>query len=165
MTHPAARAPWREPMLWLVAALPVLVLAAAVATVAVARQGRVDDSGAHTRRIAQVQIEDLAADREAARLGLRARVAADAARGVLIVDVRGAAGDGPLRLALLHPLDARADRTLALVATPDGWRGETAPWSRQAWDLRLSDPRGRWRLAGRLPASATQASLQPAVAP
>ena len=60
------RAAWREPMLWLVAGLPLAVVAAAFATIYVARHTGIDESAARTRRNAHVQIEDHAADREAA---------------------------------------------------------------------------------------------------
>ena len=160
-----ARPAWREPMTWLVAGLPLAVMVAAIVTIAMARRSPADASDGETRRIAQVQIDDLAPDRAAARLGLQGRLDVDAGAGALTLRF-----DPPvphaerLELALLHPLDEHLDRRFALLRESDAWRGTTAPWpASQAWELRLRSPRGEWRLTGRLVAGTRSATLVPAV--
>jgi uncharacterized protein len=159
---------WREPMLWLVTGLPLLVLVAAAVTLALALRAPVDASATQVRRIAQVQLQDLAPDREAARRGLRARLEVDPARG--LIEVRLATGsdatgvDEHLVLQLLHPVSARHDRLVPLQRAGYHWRAQIEPWSPQAWEVRLAPPRGEWRVGGRLPRGQRDAVLAPAVA-
>jgi hypothetical protein len=159
---------WGEPMLWLVTGLPLLVLVAAAITLALALRAPVDASATQVQRIAQVQLEDLAPDREAARRGLRARLEADPVHGVIEValatggDATGV--DDRLVLHLLHPVSAQHDRVLPLHRAGYRWRAQTDPWSPQDWEVRLSPPRGTWRLAGRLRRGQHATELAPAVA-
>jgi uncharacterized protein len=166
MHAPVRRAQWREPMLWLVAGLPLLVLAAAAATVALARRTPADASAAQVRRIAQVQLEDLAPDRAAAQRGLQATLEADPAAGTVTLRAGSAAlPEQGLELHMLHPLSQAQDRIVLLTRTAGAWRGRTAAWTPHAWELRLQPPHGAWRLTGRLAREAVQARMQPAVAP
>ena len=71
----------------------------------------------------------------------------------------------PLTLELIHPLDARQDRRLALVPHGAGWHGTTAPWAERRWGLRLVAAHAGWRLTGELPANGAGARLRPAVRP
>jgi uncharacterized protein len=160
------RTVWREPMLWLVAGLPLLVLVAAGVTVGLASRAPADAAAAQVRRIAQVQVEDLALDREAARRGLEAALEVSAAAGAITLSANGAGfAEDRLELRMLHPLHASQDRTVVLVRSGDAWHGDTTTWTPQAWELRLQPPQGRWRLTGRLPRDAVRTSMLPAVAP
>ena len=67
-TQPASR----EPMLFLVIALPAAAVAAGIATLVLAMGGAGDAGDARVRRVAQTQTADLAPDLAAARRGLRA---------------------------------------------------------------------------------------------
>ena len=166
MVGEARRAAWREPMAWLVAGLPLAVVVAALLTIHVARRSPADASSGGTRRIAQMQLEDLAPDREAARRGLLARLESEPAQGRLALEF--ASGSGPeveLELSMLHPVDASLDRRLVLQRSGDTWRATTTPWRTHAWSLRLRPSRGDWRLSGRLDGDATHATLSPAVEP
>lgn len=159
---------WREPMLWLVTGLPLLVLAAAAVTLALALRAPVDASATQVRRIAQVQLEDLAPDREAARRGLRARLEVQPALGRIEVTLAAeseAIGDveGPLELQLLHPVSASQDRIVALQREGAHWRARMSPSAPQAWEVRLVSAQGAWRLVGRLPREQRIVALAPAV--
>jgi uncharacterized protein len=160
------RPAWREPMTWLVAGLPLVVIAAAAVTIAIARRSPADASAGDTRRIAQIQIDDLGPDREAARRGLQAQLVVEPRTGR--IDVSFAAGrvdDDALELLLLHPLDEQRDRRLTLHREGPSWRVSTPPWRTQDWELRLRPLRGDWRLAGRIAGNATRATLSPSVPP
>ena len=161
-TFVAPRRAWREPMVWLVAGLPLLGVVAGIAIVVAAlRSGGADALSDGVRRSAQVQVENTAADEEALRRGLAAQLRIDA--GVIEVSLRRGPGDAPaLRLRLLHPGVAARDRELLLPRSGDGrWRAPAGDLAAHAWNLRLEPTGAQWRLAGRLDAGATQADLQP----
>lgn len=159
------RAFWREPMAWLVLGLPLATIVASVVMIALSLRDPADASGNATRRIAQVQMEDLSADREAARRGLQARLETDAASGALrIVLEPDIEASQPLELALRHPTRAESDRRVPLRREGRQWLGQTSPWpATQAWDLQLVDGTGAWRLRGRLQPAASSAGLDPQV--
>jgi hypothetical protein len=165
MNAPAAMRPrpaLHEPMLWLVWGLPALVVIAGIATLVIAlRAGGADAVPAEVRRTAQIQVEDLQADREAQRLGLRAELRRDAATGAVQLRLEGAVppADPQLRLRLRHPAQAGRDRELRLVRAANAWHGRLEPDGAQAWNLVPLD--ARWRLSGRLAHDATAAALQP----
>jgi hypothetical protein len=160
------RSAWREPMTWFIAGLPLVVIVASIVTIAVARRSPADASAGDTRRIAQIQIDDLAPDHEAARRGLQAQLQGDAAHGRIEIVFAAATATGAERLdlSMLHPVDQRQDRHFSLQRDGDAWHATTEPWSAHDWELRLQPPSGEWRLNGRLASGAARATLAPAVA-
>ncbi|HSX59461.1 MAG TPA: FixH family protein [Tahibacter sp.] len=164
MNAPAAspRRAWREPMVWLVAGLPLLSIVAGVGLVVVAvRSGNVDALSGGVRRTAQVQAEDTHADEEALRRNLTGTLRRDA--NTVVVALHGDAGDmSTLRLRLLHPGAAARDVELTLERiAPRRWHAIDLPAAANAWNLRVEPEDGRWRLAGRLGADAADATLRP----
>jgi uncharacterized protein len=157
----------RNPVLWLVIALPALSVVAGIGLVVVAvRSGGSDAVPVEVRRTAQVQVADLAPDEAARRAGLRAvlRIDADAGR-IQLLPVAGQFDRGePLQLALGHPTQEARDRVLALLPEELGWGAEARLEPGQDWTLRLAPPAGDWRLQGRLRAGEQAAVLLPAVA-
>lgn len=155
-------------MLWLTFGLPAVVVAAAVATIAVAAgDGGTDTVGDDVRRVAQVQVAANDNDVEAARRGVRAQLHRDEA-GVVVTML---AGDiettEPLRLVLRHPARASADLVTSPVAVeaasgsrPEQTLGATGdavavadrrrdgaalpsrPWPRSQWDFPHAMPVG-----------------------
>jgi hypothetical protein len=157
----SARAAWREPMLWLVAALPAAVLGAAAWTI-VAAAGGSDATGQDVRRTAQIQVEDLAADREAARLGLEGELLAEG--GMLSVRIARAPAAEALLVTLEHPAQAGLDRRYVAVATEAGWQAPLDSLDTgHAWNVRVGDAAGTWRLYGRWAAHTPGAGLRPAL--
>lgn len=158
------RPAWREPMVWLVAAIPAMSIVAGVGLLIVAiRAGGADAIAEPVRRTAQVQVADLSPDARAAALRLRAVIRADS-HGVEIIPVAGEF-DGNLRLSLKlrHPIEARSDRVLELRPTKNGWRSDTSLANRHDWLLELSPSDGNWRLQGRWLAHQQAVVLLPAV--
>jgi hypothetical protein len=161
-------APWRNPMVWLMLALPAAAVIAGLATVWIAvRAGGSDAIPEDVRRTAQVQTVALGPDAEAAARGLS-----------LVLSVRGdallllpAGGDlradarTPLRLALRHPTRAVEDVELRAQAGTDAWRASHALDRSHDWRVEVRAADGRWRLVGRLPAGAGATLLRPALAP
>jgi hypothetical protein len=158
---------WAHPELWLVLAIPVATVAAGIGTLRLADVDMsTDASGGTVRRTAQVQVAELAPDREAARRGLSARVLVDRVGGVVLVELsEGAAGDGPLQLFAQHALHADRDLALPLRGAGRRWRAHAIPGADANWRLVLGDADGAWRLVGRLPRGADTAALRPALQP
>jgi hypothetical protein len=162
---PEPRSAWREPMLYLVVALPATVVVAGFVTLGLAmRDGGADSVPSQVRRTAQVQVEDGSIDRRAATLGLEAVLRRDADTGALTLSLRSPLplDDGQLQLQLLHPARAAGDRELTLVRSGEAWYGRIEPVD-HACNVRLESIAGDWRLSGRLPADAHEARLRPAV--
>lgn len=159
------RSAWREPMVWLVAAIPVAAVIATVALLVTAsRSSGTDDAVADdVRRTAQVQVADLNPDARARQLKLSAIVRI----GKDVVEVLPVNGEfdrsAPLTLSLQHPSRAELDRTLELVPASTGWRSDATLELNHDWNVQLV-PAGRaWRLQGRWNARQQATYLHPAL--
>lgn len=159
-----AASAWRQPMVWLITAIPLASVVATVALVTVAGgPGATDDIAESVHRTAQVQVADLSADARARALGLRARVERDGA-GLRLHLLSGSVdAHVPMQLALRHPTLAARDQVLALEPVDGGWRARTTIDLGHDWNLQLTPAGGRWRLQGRWLAREGDAVLQPAV--
>ena len=160
------RPAWREPMLWLVIALPALSVIAGLSTLFIAlRAGGADAIPFEVQRTAQIQVEDLRADRQAAQLGLHAQLSIDPLTGALTLKLSPLPpADLQLHLLLAHPGMADADQQLLLTRSGAAWYGRIgSKASPHAWNLQLRASDGRWRLRGRLPAGSDSTELSPAV--
>ncbi len=162
---PAPHRPaWREPMVWLVVALPAAVIVAGISTLVIAvRAGGSDALPDAVRRTAQIQVADLNPDARAQALGLAVllRVDGDALE---VLPVSGAIDRAaPLRLRLLHPTAAVGDRDLTLAPSTRGWRAPHALDGSHDWRLELGSDDAQWRLVGRLSARQRAARLSSAL--
>jgi len=160
-----ARPAWREPMLWLVAGLPLASVVAGIWLLVIAlRTGGDDAVDAQVQRRAQVQLSELGPDHVAmaGRFAVITRVTDDA------VEVLPVSGDiAPAQSLLLtfnHPTDARRDTTLELAPSAVGWRAPARLPRDHDWNLRLQPADARWRLVGRMVAG-SPTRLGPALAP
>lgn len=155
--------PWRQPVVWLVIALPALSVIGGVSMLFLS-DAPPDAVADPVKRTAQVQQTDLSRDVEAQRLGLVARVR----RTGDTIDV-AAVGPGldravPLELILRHPVRASEDRTVALVSSGGGWSARVAALDdAHDWILELAPTDRRWRLVGRWKTDAQDATLRPAL--
>ncbi|HEY5614186.1 MAG TPA: FixH family protein [Lysobacter sp.] len=159
-----ARSPWREPMVWLVAALPIASVIAGVSLLVISvRSGSADAVADPVQRTAQIQVSDLGPDERARQLQLTAIVRL----GTGLVEVLPVTGEfdrtTPLRIALRHPTLASADHELLLQPTELGWRGRIALGDTHDWNLQVSAGNGEWRLRGRMPKGQRAAHMKPAV--
>ena len=154
----------RQPLVWLVIALPVLSVVV-VASMLFLSDTPLDAVADPVKRTAQMQEADLSRDVEAQRLALSARVR----RNRDAIDVVAASGidrNVPLELVLRHPVLASEDRRFALAPTNAGWSTRIdALDATHDWVLELAPTDGRWRLVGRWKASAPDADLRPALGP
>jgi len=164
------RSAWREPMVWLIAAIPAVAVIASVALLVTAsRSSGTDDAVAdNVRRTAQVQVADLGPDARAKQLHLSAVVRTG--KGMIeVVPVDGSFDrNAPLTLALHHPARAELDRTFTLAPVKTGWRAEadTTFHSRDLshdWNVQLGPADGAWRLQGRWIAGQQATYLHPAL--
>ena len=174
----ATRPAWKEPMVWLVAAIPAASVVASVALlVSAARSsGNNDAVTDRVQRTAQIQVTDrettdmtarvraLAPDLAARELRLAATVTIEGERISLHADRGDFPRDAELRLALRHPLRAEEDFDLVLRPTAGVWQAIHALPPGSDWNLTLSPADGHWRLQGRLQHDTRKATLQPALA-
>lgn len=158
------RHPLREPVVWLVIALPLAAVIASIWLVVLSsRGGSIDSVADEVQRTGQIQTTDLGPDERAVRLKLGAVLQSEA--GMLRVFPAG--GDfrrgENLRLTLLHPYSEDADQVLTLLPDKLGWHVEHAPDPGHDWNVQLGDQDGTWRLRGRLPRGQHAAHLGPAL--
>lgn len=162
---PRTRPVWREPMVWLVVAIPLASMVASfVLLYSAARStGNNDAVTDQVQRTAQIQVQDLAADLAARERGLIARMSVEDGRLVLHADAGDFPRDTPLELALQHPLRAREDIHVTLQPDADGWNAQQSLPLDHDWNLTLSPPDGSWRLQGRLSRDQRSTTLRPAL--
>ena len=162
----ARRQAWKEPMVWLVASIPLASVVASVALlVAAARSSGNDDAVAdRVQRTAQIQVADLAPDLVARELGLAARLRIEGDRIELVPTAGAFRRDRELRLELHHPARAQDDMRIALQPAARGWTARHALPPGHDWNLILAPADGRWRLQGRLLRGEATAALRPALA-
>lgn len=158
------RSPWREPMVWLVAAIPTMSFFAVGGLIWAANQaGGVDGVSDDVARTGQIQTTDTHPAENAARLNLSAVVKFDGKR----IEVFPGSGtfdrSEALVLKLHHPVSAADDRTLALATTVHGWGAAVDLKTDHDWVLELAPASGRWRLDGRWPAGQQAALLRPSL--
>lgn len=156
--------PWfREPMVWLVIALPMTAVVAGLSTLAIAiRSGSTDAVPDVVRRTLQIQDADIAADRRAIELGLRGELNIDAETGAIAARMQGLGENTPaLTLRLLHAGRASRDLEVRLVQAGETWHGRVDGAKGQAWNIELSAPDHSWRVGGRLDPGAARSALMP----
>ena len=164
MNAPAARPWYREPMLWLTIAIPLLTIPAGLATWYIAAHGGGSDAvGDEVRRIGQMQTADVRPDSAAARLGLSAQAEVQAGRMRVQIVLSDSGDVGALTLELRHAADAALDQVVSLEALGEGrFAAPVDALGSGAWNARLVSSDG-WRLSGRLQTGAAAFALVPAV--
>ncbi len=162
---PSARAWFGEPMVWLVVGLPAIVVGAAIATLVIAiRSGGADAWPTQVRRTAQIQVEDLAADRAAIAMGLKGVLSINADTGAVRIALENLpASTMQVRLDLIHPARADGDVQLMLVRSGEVFLGRLDVAEMQVWSVQVSAPDGAWRIAGRFEPGLGEVPLLPAL--
>ena len=166
MVEPMNPPPWyREPMAWLVIGLPTIVVGAAIATLIIAiRAGGTDAYPTQVKRTAQVQVEDLAADRAAIAMNIAGTLAIDASTGAVRVMLDNVpAATMQLRLDLIHPARAQGDVQRMLVRSGDVFLGRLDVPVAQVWSVQAGDAEGTWRVTGRFEPGLGAVALKPAL--
>ena len=139
----------RNPVLWLVIALPLLAVGGSVASMLLAVGG--SDAPLPERyhwEGSQLDADD-ARLAVAARRGISAALDVDAAAGECRIVLQGAAPT-ELRLTLTHATLAGLDQHVVLRRTGDGYTGRCAPLGKAHWWLELADADGSWLIRQRL---------------
>ena len=171
MNHPLRdrpdekRSAWREPMVWLVAAIPAAAVIGTFGLLIAAERsaGNNDMVDAQVQRTAQMQVTDLGPDASARRLGLAA-VVRRAPTMIEVLPVNGHFDRSKgLVLAFNHPSRADQDRNISLRPSKTGWRAEQDVDFSHDWNIQLREEGGGWRLQGRWVAGQQATYLQPAL--
>lgn len=145
------RAAHREPMVWLIVALPAASVVAGLMLVATAiRSGGADEVTDKVQRHAQIQLTELGPDQRAQAMNAAVLLRIDPDS----VEVLPVSGDLPrdqsLVLDLNHPTDASRDQRVVLLPTAHGWRASSRVDTSHDWIARLGPANGAWRLLGRV---------------
>ena len=151
---------WREPMVWLLLAIPASTVVAGFGTLRIAGGG-LDAAPEPVRRTAQAQVADLAPDVRAARSRLRAVVELGA-HGRVVVAAPVASDAHALTLRFVHATRADRDRAWTRAQAGAAWHGPAAPDDRHGRWI-LEDPVDGWRLVGTT-VEEGEVHLEPAVA-
>lgn len=165
MTQLPQRPAWREPMVWLITAIPAASVVAGIGLLVIAiRAGGSDAIPDEVLRMSQIQTTDLSADARAAQLKLGALLRSDA-RTLQLLPTQGEfARDQPLQLALHHPARAVQDRSFQLRPDALGWKAAAPVDLSHDWNVELQPMDGSWRLQGRWKASEQAVYLKPSLA-
>lgn len=165
--HPLERPWYRQPMLWLVIAIPALTVPAGLATVAVAFRGA-DEVITDDYRVEPLGVRRDATRDTAARTGdVHAAVLA-ASDGSITVTLRQGSQPPPaaLVLRLAHATRASEDRAVQLAASGgQSFKGSMPPLGTGHWYVELAPPDGTWRLTGEFHAPLNELSLDPRPGP
>ena len=159
--------PWhREPLVWLVAAIPALTVVAGLSTVVIANRGADDVVRDDFRKEGIAINRNPARDEAAAKLGVTARVSdADGALAVRL-QLPETAAPRALVAILSHATRAEYDQMLTLRRGADGVYSAPLPeLHRRHWYLELSPPSRAWRLTGDFVDRAPALDLRPVTGP
>lgn len=158
------RSPWREPMVWLITAIPAASVIAGIGLLVIAiRAGGSDAIPDEVRRMSQIQTADLSADARAAQMKLGAVLRSDK-QGLQLLPTQGEfVRDQPLRVALHHPARAVRDRDVQLQPDATGWQANEPVDLSHDWNVELQPVDGQWRLLGRWKANEQAVYLTPAL--
>lgn len=152
----------REPMVWLMFGIPLLTAVAGFYTLHIAGLAKATDVvNMPVSRMAQVQQSDLAADVNAARTRISARL--NISGGKWVVSGVGQLGKQNLLLDLQHPIDKTQDLSLRLHKQGNLFVSSAPINKKNDWLLQLSDEKKQWRLVGRLRKQADTAELRASV--
>jgi hypothetical protein len=142
--------PWyREPMVWLVIAIPSLTVVGGLTTVVTAFRRSDAVVSDEYRKEGLAINRDPTRDRAAQRLGVGAELAL--ADGTLTVHLAAGAARPPAQLVVIfsHATRAEQDRLVALKAAADGsYAAPLAPLAPGHWYLEVSPADRAWRLTG-----------------
>lgn len=159
-----SQSPWRNPIVWLVIALPGTVVIASIVMLFIAGAGGNDEIRDDVTRTAQIQTTDLGPDAVAAEQKLSAIVRTDEDGFVEVLPVSGTFDHkAPLRLTLAHPADSGRDIELMLAPGELGWRADATPDDSHDWKVQLGPQDSHWRLQGRLPKGQQATNLRPSL--
>lgn len=160
------RSPWREPMVWLVAAIPMMSVFAVGGLIWAANQaGGVDGVSDAVKRTGQIQTANTGPAEQAALWQLAAVAKYDGKR----IEVFPSGGQfdrsRSIVMKLHHPVYENRDRSITLHGTVHGWAADFELGNEHDWVVELLADDGSWRLDGRWPAGQKATLLKPSIVP
>jgi hypothetical protein len=147
--RPATR--WSSvPLMWFVVGLPLTVVVAAFATLAIAVKSSDVVVRDDFRKDGLAIYTDPGRDAAAAAIGAEATLAVDAVSGSVRVQLSLARGEPPdgLVLVLSHATRAELDRMITLRRVDAAFVGSTEPLPPGHWYVEITPPDRGWRLKG-----------------
>lgn len=160
------RATHREPMVWLIIALPAASVVAGLMLVATAvRSGGADEVTDKVQRHAQIQLTELGPDQRARAMNAVVILRIDPG-SIEVLPVSGnLPRDRTLVLDLNHPTDASRDLRLVLLPSNQGWHVSARIDTSHDWIARLGPVDGAWRVLGRVQGGGRATRLGSALEP
>ena len=158
-----ARRPWqREPLVWLVIAIPALTVVAGLTTVVTAfRKADVEVSD-DVRREGLAIHQDPTRDNAASALGVSAKLTLAEGHLHVLLAPGKAAPPSTLLVVLSHATRAEYDQLVPLTAGADGSFDTTLPTLRAGhWFLEVTPTDRSWRLTGQFTGSSAALELTP----
>lgn len=141
---------WREPMVWLIIALPLTAVVASLITWWIAARGADPLVAEDYYKQGMAIHQTLERESRAAALGMSAELQARGGELRVHLDGRLDAYPDQLQLTLVHPSRQELDLTLVLPATALGeYRAALPPMPAGQRRLILESTRQDWRLTGR----------------
>ena len=154
---------YREPMVWLMLALPASAVIAGFVTLGIAGMTSWDASPDAVTRVAQVQTADRSPDERAAERALSAVLRVDRRGETVAIKPEGDFEAHTVVLHFAHAADASRDQVVTMTAGNTGEYVGTAPLATGAYNLTLVPADASFRLRGRLDADVDTATLMPSV--
>jgi hypothetical protein len=162
-TDGIARRPWhREPLVWMVIALPALAVVGGLSTVFIAFQSADAPVADDVRKEGLAIHQDPARDRAATALGVSGELVVGDGRMRLVLAPGRAPRPSTLVVVLSHATRAELDRLVPLVPADDGGYEGTLPVLRDGhWYLELTPADRAWRLTGEFRGTGATLALRP----
>ena len=165
-TDRGTRRPWhREPLVWLVIAIPALTVVAGLSTVYIAHHTADVEVSDDVRREGLAIHQDPARDNAASTLGVSAKLTlADGHLHVVLAPGK-ASPPSTLLVVLSHATRAEYDQLVPLTAAADGSYDTNVPALRAGhWVLEVTPTDRSWRLTGQFTGSTASLELTPEAA-
>jgi uncharacterized protein len=160
--YPPHRPWYREPLLWLVIAIPALTVVAGLSTVLIAFHGADDPVADEIRKEGLAIHHDPTRDRAAVAAGVEATLALGDGQVHVTVVAGHATLPRSLVLLLSHATRAERDQMLTLDATGSGqYAGTLPPLAGGHWYLELTPTDRSWRLTGEFAGERATLQLRP----
>lgn len=145
------RKAWQEPMVWLIAGIPLLTVIAGFYTLYLASNaGPIDASITSVQRIAQAQTLNNSADQFSTENNYHALLTLDKSQAIWSVALKTTPSqlrDSDINIVFVHPQRADQDMTVRMTSMQDSIR-MPATIEFKPQQIIVSDTQGKWRLVG-----------------
>ncbi len=161
--EPMPQRPWfREPLLWLVIAIPALTVVAGLSTVLIAYRGADAPVADEVRKEGLAIHQDPTRDRAARAAGVSATLALGDGQVHVTLASGHASLPNSLVVLLSHSTRAEQDQMVSLSSSGDGrYAGSLPPLASGHWFVEITPANRAWRLTGEFVGERAALQLRP----